>query len=164
MMGVVMGAPVQLNRANVDAIVGIVEATANLTLAAKQLGIKRNTLSKWLSKGRDESTDPDHLTVELARRVEAAEAVWAQRQVDRIEQAAKEPRTWQAAAWLLERRFPDEWGKNDRQRVELSSAAGGVLNLGVDLPAAAGDAAVDFVKTLGVVQGGAAKVAETKAG
>ena len=31
--------------------------------------------------------------------------------------------TWQAAAWKLERRYPDEWGRRDRLELDVKREA-----------------------------------------
>jgi len=41
--------------------------------------------------------------------------------------------TWQAAAWWLERTFPDRWGRRDRMAVEHSGRDGGPIEVGMDL-------------------------------
>lgn len=80
--------------------------------AAALAGIDDSTLRRWLARGHEEASGPYH-TLRLA--VEQAEAEAESRMVALIRSAA--PQTWQAAAWWLERRRPQDWRK--RTAVEL---------------------------------------------
>lgn len=80
--------------------------------AAALAGIDDSTLRRWLARGHDDDSGPYH-TLRLA--VEQAEAEAESRMVALINAAA--PQTWQAAAWWLERRRPQDWRK--RTAVEL---------------------------------------------
>lgn len=55
--------------------------------------------------------------MQFLQAVKTAESEAEQRLLARIEQAAEQQ--WQAAAWILERRWPDRWGA--RQRHEVAS-------------------------------------------
>jgi hypothetical protein len=61
-------------------------------------------------------------------RMSEAEAKAIHRNVMLVQKAAKE--RWQAAAWFLERRCPDEWGP--RQFIEQTGAGGGPIEMVVD--------------------------------
>lgn len=55
---------------------------------------------------------------------------------------AQAPQDWKAAAWILERRRPQHWGRS--QRHELTGADGGPVQLAaqvVEIPAQVPDAA-----------------------
>ena len=56
-------------------------------------------MSRWAAD------DPD-----LAARIEQAEAVAIRDRLAVITKAA-DSGTWQAAAWFLERRYPEQWGR-----------------------------------------------------
>lgn len=58
----------------------------------------------------------DERYVEFAKKVDAALGEAEARDVQTILLASKEQ--WQAAAWRLERRFPERWSRNDRVRVD----------------------------------------------
>lgn len=59
---------------------------------------------------------------------EKAEAGFKQAALARIVAAAQQPRHWTAAAWLLERRHPDEFGV---RRVEVTGPNGGPIQVDV---------------------------------
>jgi hypothetical protein len=70
--------------------------------AAALAGISGTSLSRWMAEDED-----------FALRVQQAEAMAIQDHLEVIKQAA-DSGTWQAAAWWLERRHPDQWGRNRR--------------------------------------------------
>ncbi len=77
-------------------------------------GISYETFRQWLQ------TKPA-----FSAAVQKAEAEAEARHVAIIRQAAA--KTWQAAAWWLERRRPEEWGDRSRRRVEVSGPGEGPL-------------------------------------
>lgn len=89
-----------------------IRSGATYEIAAKYAGIGRSTLHRWLAAGR--AGDPDYL--ELAQAVDEAESQGAVQCLALIRKSAMGG-TWQAAAWLLERRYPDQYGRTV-QRVE----------------------------------------------
>lgn len=103
--------------------------------AATHLGIGKSTLSEWLSQA-----DSEDKYVKLANGLKKAESDFIARQLKIIRKAAG-PRTettvkktevpdgekietttkrvveWTAAAWLLERRHPDQFGKRETEEL-----------------------------------------------
>ncbi len=67
--------------------------------AAEKLRIHHSTLANWRERDSD-----------LSREVANAEAQFIERQIGTIETAANKG-SWQAAAWLLERRYPTEFSQ-----------------------------------------------------
>ena len=80
-------------------------------LAAAAGGVSYNTFVRWRNDGTNQGA-PRHLR-EFCHQVRTAESVAAQRLFSLIELGAK--RNWQAAAWMLERRYPDLFGKDAKQ-------------------------------------------------
>ena len=78
------------------------------TAAALGAGIDRGTFAAWCRRY------PAFL-----RAVEKAEAVGQQRLVGQVALAART--TWQAAAWMLERRDPENWGRRERLEVAVEA-------------------------------------------
>lgn len=76
---------------------------------AKYLGIDESTWYRWLRKG--ETAKTNNIFCKLYKAVKKAEAEAIARNVALIQQAAQD--SWQAAAWWLERRYPEQWGKKD---------------------------------------------------
>ncbi len=70
-------------------------------------GVSKVTLYGWLKLGAREEEGPH---VEFLNAVEKAQAEAEMRDLDRVD-AAAEAGAWQAAAWRLERRSPQRWGR-----------------------------------------------------
>jgi transposase len=80
--------------------------------AAAMAGVGRETLRIWMQRGR--AGEEPYASFEEAIRVADARA--QDRRVRIIDEASEED--WRAAAWWLERRHPEDWGRQDR--VELT--------------------------------------------
>lgn len=103
-------------------IIQAVKAGNFLNVAAKFANIGERTLSRWLSKGRDhQDTGRTTIYSTFLRDVDAAECAAEVFAVAQIRQAAAE--NWTAAAWYLERKYPDRWGRKDRTLLEGGAAA-----------------------------------------
>jgi hypothetical protein len=89
-----------------------------LEVAAALAGVDRTTVYQWLRKGRKQPTGIYHDFLAL---VEEAQAHAECRLVSLVAKAAADQ--WQAAAWHLERKFPDRWGRKERLDVTVDSAA-----------------------------------------
>lgn len=82
----------------IKAVTDAIRLGSTYELAAHYAGIAPSTLYDWLDK------KPEFL--ELIKRAEGkAATTW----LARIEEAAKSQ--WQAAAWKLERRYPQDYGR-----------------------------------------------------
>ena len=82
--------------------------------SALYAGISHTTFYNWLERGR-QGEEPFLAFLEA---VEKAEAQAVVSKVAIIKEAAEE--TWQAAAWWLERKRPDDWGR--RQRMDIGTS------------------------------------------
>lgn len=108
--------PIEITKELQDLIVGALKTGNYLETAAALAGINPDTLREWIKKGK--RGDPRY--AELAENIVQAIATAEARDLAVIGKAANE--YWQAAAWRLERRFGERWGrKND---VSLSGKAG----------------------------------------
>lgn len=83
--------------------------------AAAYAGVHKATLYDWLKRGANANAGKFR---EFSDAVEKALADAEARDVALIAKAATEH--WQAAAWRLERKFPDKWGR--RQRLDVVDA------------------------------------------
>ncbi len=105
-------------------IVTAIRAGVTLETAAKYGGITRSTLHQWLQDGRYALnagvTPEEDAHARFVAEVDEALSEFKINAAGGILQAGRDQ--WQALAWLLERRFPDEYGR--RQRVEHANAEG----------------------------------------
>lgn len=86
------------------------------TVSFRLSGCHPDVVFDWLKKGRDNpDTYPEY--VSLIEDIEYAEAMVESERVSIVKTAA-DTGTWQAAAWWLERRKPETWGRNDTVRHE----------------------------------------------
>lgn len=78
-------------------------------IAARAAGIAASTYYLWRAKGREE---PDSIFGDFSEAIENAIAECEARAVHVVVKAF--PTSWQAAMTLMERRFPDRWGRRER--------------------------------------------------
>lgn len=115
-----MGRPTKLNYEVQEKIVQAIKAGNYIETAAAYAGISKSTLYDWLKRGEREkqrvAKNPryrirksEKIYVDFSDAVEKALAEAEMRDVLLIGKAAEEQ--WQAAAWRLERKFPERWGR-----------------------------------------------------
>jgi transposase len=85
---------------------------AYVETAAAAAGISRDTFDNWLKRGAEGKAP----YAAFAEAVDQAVAESEARDLATILAASKTQ--WQAAAWRLERRFPEKYGRHDRTKVE----------------------------------------------
>jgi hypothetical protein len=99
------------------------------TLAAF-LGIDRSTLYRWLKRGSLEENrrargrkpkEGEDLFVEFCRALKKGRAISEKRSLDTI-RAAADAGQWQAAAWRLERAYPQRWSLQKQEIARLRKA------------------------------------------
>lgn len=78
------------------------------------VGIHRVTFMRWRNKGQIAKSGK---FCDFCNAVKRAEEQFKAHNIDLIQQAAN--KQWQAAAWLLERKYPEEFGR--REKIEVSN-------------------------------------------
>jgi hypothetical protein len=102
------GRPTKLEPQTVDRICDILRAGGYLKVAVAAAGIGTSTFHEWMERGDPEGTKKiDQPFREFRARVEQSRAEGETRNVTLVATAAA--KDWKAAAWLLERQFPDRW-------------------------------------------------------
>lgn len=101
------------------------------------VGITETTFYRWIGK----STSKLHRA--LCESLKKAEAERKEELLQRIFKASEKTQSWTAAAWLLERQYPDEFGRVDRRRDEPKQADVPQIVLGVVMGKADGDSPED---------------------
>lgn len=115
-LGSEAGRPTKKTEQRVEALLQSLRAGASRQRSAALAGIHRDTLHEWMKQ------DPA-----FSDAIEKAEAFAEARFLSRVATAAENERSWQAAAWILERRFPNEWRK--REGVEFSGVNGQAIEV-----------------------------------
>ena len=117
-----MGRPYKLTPAIQERIVQAITAGNDNVVAAAYAGIADTTYYRWMAEGLEAKTGQ---LKEFRDSVLKAQADAEVRNVAIVEQAAT--RTWQAAAWWLERKHNARWGRKERQ--EISGPDGSPLQV-----------------------------------
>ena len=91
-----------------------------VSLACKYAGMSEATYYSWQANvEQGKATEGQIKFLEAAKNAEAKGAAVL---LARIRKAAEDPRTWQAAAWILERRYPEQYARPTRSEVAVSGA------------------------------------------
>lgn len=104
-----MARPTKLSQELHARIVDAVRAGNYIETAAAYAGVNKSTLYAWLKKGARSASGPFW---EFSNAIEKALASAEVRDVALIGKAADTQ--WQAAAWRLERKHPQRWGRQER--------------------------------------------------
>jgi transposase len=102
-----------------ERIVQAIRVGATYELAAQFGGIAYNTFNEWMKAGAAAEKGVKH---EFYEAIKAAEGEAAIKWLALIDKAAVD--TWQAAAWKLERRYPENYGRQV-QDMRHTGAGGG---------------------------------------
>ncbi len=112
------------------------------------LGIAESTFYRWIGYPKNK------LQRALSEGLKKEEAQFKQALLTTIRAAAlARNQYWTAAAWLLERKYPDEYGKTERQRDAGSGEAAPRIVLGV-VAQPVQPSLFDAAKTATMVEGG----------
>ena len=102
-----------LNASLIKKLANAVAGGLSFELAAASVGVHRRTFYDWRKKSRAAKSG---LFKALYDAIEQADAVFIQRSVAAIQAHGK--LSWQAVAWILERRHPELFGKADRLQAQ----------------------------------------------
>ena len=138
------GRPTKLTPAVQDRILQAVNVGATYELAAQYGGVAYSTFNNWMARGRAEierresprvaegskQWDTEQLYVEFVEALKGAEGNAAIKWLALIDKAAVD--TWQAAAWKLERRYPEDYGRQVQDLRHTVPVGGLTINIGKD--------------------------------
>lgn len=114
----------------IDEICGHIANGSTYESACKMSRVSARSFQRWRKKGReDEKNGIESLYSRICRETKTADAKYKQVLIDRIKKAGEKARYWTANAWLLERKFPDEFA---RRAIDVN-VRGGVKILKVDI-------------------------------
>lgn len=120
-----MAAPSKFTEETVDTLIRAIRAGLPFARACEVAGIAESTFYQWQAGDFPRGADKD-LKAEFSEALTRARGQSALSLVERIQSATLTD--WRAAAWLLERRFPGDWGKDAellRRVEELENALTG---------------------------------------
>lgn len=115
-----MGRPSKLNADVSEQIAASIRAGATIEVAAEAAGITAATFHDWMKRGTlpGKPNAPHRAFREL---VDQARAEGEVALVGRIARASQNG-SWAAAAWLLERRYPERWAKASERKKDGDDA------------------------------------------
>ena len=117
------GRPTKLTTELTEEIAKYLRAGNYIETTAALVGINRDSIYEWLKRGAAEQErllkNPrarirkrEQIFVEFSDTVKKAQAQSEAMLVGLVGKAAE--KNWTAAAWRLERKFPDKWGRTER--------------------------------------------------
>lgn len=128
--------PTKLTPELQEDVLKVIRSGNYIETACAYVGINKSTFYDWIKRGAREkdrvAKNPkarvrkdEQPFVDFSNAVERALAHAEIRDVAIIGKAAEE--NWQAAAWRLERKFSDRWGRKDKYALEHSGKDGGAI-------------------------------------
>lgn len=107
-----VGRPTKLCPEIIETITNAILAGSYIETAAALAGISKETFYDWLKKG---AVAQSGLLFEFSDAIKRAQAQAEMNDLMVINKAAK--RSWQAAAWKLERKYPAKWGVRAKHEI-----------------------------------------------
>ena len=105
-----IGRPPKLTPEMIEQICDLLIEGSTIARSALITGVSESTIYRWLAMGKSEGAEP--IYVELVARVGEAIESSEFELLQRMRIAGSKPDHWRATAWMLERRFPEKYGKN----------------------------------------------------
>lgn len=123
-----MARPTKLNEQVTKELETYIKAGNYIETACALVGLSKTTVYDWLKQGRRIKDEADKTgkrikkadmpLVEFSNAIEKAMAFSEVKDLMTISDHAKHD--WKAAAWRLERRFPNKWGRKDRVEADIN--------------------------------------------
>ncbi|WP_413612914.1 hypothetical protein [Bdellovibrio sp. HCB-110] len=110
----------------IETIAQAIRVGSYVETAVALAGVSKDSFYRWLRQA--ESDDANEMTVKLSDAVKKALAESEKRDLDVIDKAAQEGE-WTAAAWRLERKFPNKWGRQSKVQLEHTGMDGGPIEI-----------------------------------
>jgi len=109
------GRPPRADRAEIESkVLAAIRVGLTLQKACLACGVPYQTVEHWIRTGGDEFS---------AR----AKAAIAEREMLWLNEVRHQDKGWQRIAWLLERTCPQDYGRKDSVRAEVTGAGGGPI-------------------------------------
>jgi hypothetical protein len=93
--------------------------------SAEMAGITYETFNNWMKEGK---TASEGIYFQFFQYIKTCEMEGKKENIRIIREAGRNG-NWPASAWLLERRYPDEFGRKDRLSADLNNKHSGQIKL-----------------------------------
>jgi hypothetical protein len=113
----------KLNQQTIERVGKAIRAGTSIEGVARYIGVSKETLDRWRREGVQPDASP--LLQQFAEEIEAAIGDFEVLANEIITEASNQQ--WQAAAWKLERRFPQTYGR--RSRLDVGNPEGEVFKV-----------------------------------
>jgi transposase len=120
------GTTPKLTEELISAMSAAIRGGAYVETAAALCGISKDSLYRWLRQSEQAGAKAEFRALSDAVKKAMAEAEL--RDLAVIDKAAQEG-VWTAAAWRLERKHPEKWGRQARVQIEHSGPNGAPISL-----------------------------------
>jgi transposase len=125
-----IGRPPKLTTEMIEQFCDLLIQGQAIAKAAILTGISESTIYRWLAVGKKEGAEV--IYAELVERVSEAIECSEFELLQRMRKAGEKPDHWRATAWMLERRFPEKYGKKsstqpDFKNIKSESNSGGLV-------------------------------------
>jgi len=118
------GRPTSFTPERTRRVLEAIRSGATYIRAAEVAGVDYSTLRAWIKRGEETRRGPYH---EFSESIKKAEVDREETLLQSIIDAGKDPRYWQARAWVLERTNPEKYGR--REKREITGAEGGPVQV-----------------------------------
>jgi len=100
-------------------VCGYIENGSSFKDACLLVNIDYSTFFTWRKDGNADIKNGESTPkAEFSKAVKKAEATFKIYHVQKITQASQQTNHWQASAWLLERKYPDEYGRKYQAKID----------------------------------------------
>ena len=117
-----IGRPPLLTSEMIEELCDMVIQGKSIAHSATLCGISESTIYRWLAMGRKPGAEA--IYVELVERMGEAVEMSEFEALQVIRKASSEPQHWRSAAWILERRHPEKYGKREVPTTQEKSDGG----------------------------------------
>lgn len=122
-----IGRPHKLTPEIQERLIEALRAGNYIETACQYAGLHKTTYYQYQALA--DEPDPPAWAVDFANAVKEARAQAEVRNLTLIQKAAKDAKHWTAAAWFLERSYPNRWGRVTRVQQEISGPNQGPIEI-----------------------------------
>ena len=123
------GRPTKLNVIIIDELVELLETGVHVETACSIAGIRKKDFYDWMKLALDPEKNNIYKT--FRDRVRRAMGLTEKKTLLNVKEAGDKG-DWRAAAWMLERRFPKRWAKQDPDKANEPTKVTFITQMGED--------------------------------